>query len=158
MCHLDVPRCHGWRRCCVSVRMLSAAVTIAVVPVKDSLNDVVALTRLGQRWFVQHPQADVVICHGPNLVAVSPACNNTSEYRPFVSAMSCEISCLQTGEMVRITPEQRSGGIKCLLLSTALNQPPQRVPYVSLHASPHASYPSRANKGHLCIPLDTINS
>jgi hypothetical protein len=37
------------------------------------LDDLVARIGLGQCWLMQHLDPDVVICHGPNLVAVSAA-------------------------------------------------------------------------------------
>lgn len=37
------------------------------------LDDLVVRTELRQCWLVQHSNPDVVICHGPNLIAVSPA-------------------------------------------------------------------------------------
>jgi hypothetical protein len=37
------------------------------------LDDLVARIGLGQCWLMQHLDPDVVICYGPNLVAVSAA-------------------------------------------------------------------------------------
>jgi hypothetical protein len=72
-CRRGGRRCRTHRGRCVHISHCCAAFSSLMDLGGALLNDPVVRTGLGQSWLVQHLNSNVVICYGPNLVAISLA-------------------------------------------------------------------------------------